>query len=259
MNHRARGHGDGSPLAVTVEALVDERSGRGAPPVGGRFVPWPLPAAGAAACGVLVAALAPGSGSATLFWLGVAAATVVATYSALAAPARRRRRGRAASGRPAVRAMRPVVRAMLPAVRAMRPNPLVPVLVALSFLVSGLRYLTWENAPNPATDFLGQERHWQGRYDGVYFRAVDPVRAKFALVARVDPPIGRLTVLATAQLAPGKRNPGGFDYRAYLRRRGVHGQLFVDEVIAAEPAPGPVAPWPAQLACRSADRRERQA
>src|SRR5690606_1623877 len=101
-----------------------------------------------------------------------------------------------------------------------------------------LRYELWEHAENPASPHFGVEQRWAGEYDGVHFRASAPVEARFALVSPVDLRPGHLELEATARAASGKRNPGGFDYAAYLERRGVAGQLFVREVLVSVPRPG---------------------
>ena len=49
---------------------------------------------------------------------------------------------------------------------------------------------------------------------------------------------GRVEVTGVWLEPTSKRNPGGFDYRAFLRRRGVMGQLLVREVIDQQPARG---------------------
>lgn len=83
--------------------------------------------------------------------------------------------------------------------------------------------------------WLGTTTRWEGSFDGVTFLATSPVGARLALVSMATLPVGRVEVDATLEEAPGKRNPGGFDYRAHLLRRGIAGQLFVDDVIAASP------------------------
>lgn len=92
-----------------------------------------------------------------------------------------------------------------------------------------------EGQPGLPADLLGQPVQWQGHSDGAVLSATQPVRTRLALVAPrggwpgAKAPVGRLTVVGVAEPAPGMRNPGGFDHAAYLRRRGVSAQLFVDE------------------------------
>src|SRR5690606_32450007 len=83
--------------------------------------------------------------------------------------------------------------------------------------------------------WFGESTRWEGAFDGATFRATHPVHARLTLVAHTEVPTGRLVVNGTARPAPGKRNPGGFDYAAHLQRRGVAGQLFVDDVLNATP------------------------
>lgn len=81
--------------------------------------------------------------------------------------------------------------------------------------------------------WLEREVEWRGSFDGTTFAAVEPAAVRLALVARSAVPEGVLRLRATAVAAPGKRNPGGFDYAGYLERRGIVGQLFVEEVLWA--------------------------
>lgn len=103
-------------------------------------------------------------------------------------------------------------------------------------LVAGLGALRLAHVgarPNPLTDRYGVTAAWTGISDGETLHASAPVRAKLALVAPSGgwpggaAPIGLLSVVGTPERAAGKRNPGGFDYAAHLKRRGVHGQVFV--------------------------------
>lgn len=157
----------------------------------GGFVPWSVPAAVGLVAGVSLSAAAPP----LLAW----PAAAIALLCALGV-SRARAWGRA-------------------------------WLVALLGLAAGtVRHEAWEARPDPVAGYIGQQVTWRGSYDGEWFQTVSPVRARLALVAREDPPTGELEVVGAARLAPGKRNPGGFDYRAYLERRGVSAQLFASEV-----------------------------
>src|SRR5690606_24495433 len=91
---------------------------------------------------------------------------------------------------------------------------------------------------DPVAPLLGREVTWSGRYDGEWFHARQPVQARLALVTGAEPQPGELTLRGAARRPPGKRNPGGFDYAAYLSRRGVTAQLFVDEVLSLSPRAG---------------------
>lgn len=179
------------------------------------FVAWPVPTVCGAMAGALLGAHGPGGrgGQAVILAvavvvLGAALVSTVVARGGSPAPQRRRR-------------------------------AVVPLLTLLVFVAAGLRYEAWEHAPNPAAALFGVTQRWVGSYDGLLFRADEPVTAAFAVVSRVALPPGRLELTATAQAAPGKRNPGGFDYAGYLRRRGVAGQLFVEEVLVAVERLGP--------------------
>ncbi len=172
-------------------------------PRAGAYLPWSYPAAGGALAGSWGASLvSDGVPSLTLLLLGAGLAAVLAV----------------AGDR------------LLPGVVPARSL----VLATLLALVTGARYLAWERSPDPLAGWHEVETTWRGYHDGVYFRAWEPVRVKLAMAARAAQPQGRLTLVGSAVAAPGKRNPGGFDYAGYLRRRGAAGQLFVTEVTAAD-------------------------
>ena len=171
----------------------------------GGFVAWSLPAAGGAAFGALLGHYWPGGPGGT-----VLAALAVGVASAVA---------------------------LLPR-RGPRFGLSAALLALLACVGAATRYELWEHAANPAASYFGVEERWLGTFDGVHFRAVEPARATFAVVSRAALPPGRLALSATARAAPGKRNPGGFDYASYLKRRGVAGQLFVSELVSAAPRLG---------------------
>lgn len=110
---------------------------------------------------------------------------------------------------------------------------LAPVLLAAG--VGALRLAAFEARPDPLVGRYGTQATWRGYSDGDTLHARAPVRARLALVAPSGgwpggrAPIGELEVTGVVEAAPGKRNPGGFDLAAHLRRRGVAGQLFVRE------------------------------
>src|SRR5690606_20894526 len=120
--------------------------------------------------------------------------------------------------------------------------PLGPVFWPLLVLALGLgavrfegyRQLTRHHA-GLVGPWRGVATTWEGYFDGVTFLANSPARLRLAPVARMALPTGRLVVEATLEDAPGKRNPGGFDYRGHLSRRGIAAQLFVSEVVSATP------------------------
>lgn len=98
-----------------------------------------------------------------------------------------------------------------------------------------LRLALHEARADPVAGLYGQVISWEGRSDGALLTVHSPVRARLVLVAprggwpAGEPPSGLMRVDGVVESAAGRRNPGGFDYSAHLRRRGVHGQLFVSE------------------------------
>lgn len=93
----------------------------------------------------------------------------------------------------------------------------------------------WNARPNPFADRLGTEVTLAGRSDGRVLRTDDPAGAAVALAPIGGAPSGWVRIRGTLDEAAGLRNPGGFDYRGYLARRGIAAQLFVDEVLEARP------------------------
>lgn len=118
----------------------------------------------------------------------------------------------------------------------------LPVMLAAGLGL--VRAAEFDRRLNPIEPLYGQSAVWRGSSDGTVLNAVSPVRAKLALVAPRggwpggSPPVGHVTIEGVAEPAPGKRNPGGFDYAAHLNRRGVSGQLFVQQV-SGTPAVSP--------------------
>ncbi len=101
--------------------------------------------------------------------------------------------------------------------------PFAPVLM-LAVALGAVRMLAWQLGPSEsarvaiAADWSGSEREWRGRSDGEVLNATHPVNARLSLVmpAGAAVPVGELIVTGTAEPAPGKRNPGGFDYARHL-------------------------------------------
>lgn len=159
------------------------------------FLPWPLPAALFLALGIVSARLE------LPFWAVVAACAA----ALLASLALRERWG-------------------------------VALLLTILLLPLGyLRYDAWQRQTNPLGLLLEQEQAFSGVSDGEQLRLGDPVGVRVALAPRGRVPAGRVTVRGTLVAPSGKRNPGGFDYAAYLRGRGVWAQLLVDEVVSYQP------------------------
>ncbi|UCH24378.1 MAG: DNA internalization-related competence protein ComEC/Rec2 [Trueperaceae bacterium] len=96
------------------------------------------------------------------------------------------------------------------------------------------RYALWESRPDPLDGRYGETVTLSGWSDGRILRLEEPRGARVVLSPRGVAPAGLVTVRGELAVPAGKRNPGGFDYRGYLRRRGVGGQLYVDEVLEAD-------------------------
>ncbi|MFA5552880.1 MAG: DNA internalization-related competence protein ComEC/Rec2 [Trueperaceae bacterium] len=172
------------------------------------FVPWPQPLAVGALLGVaLASSLAP--------WL---AATLGGLILALAALRQY-----------STRAPWPT------SFDPRRPALLLGFLLPLAFGAGGglLRAGYQQLQPEPLLALVGSQVTLTGFSDGSVLNASAPLRARVALVAPSGgwsggvAPTGFMTVEGTLEAPPGRHNPGGFDYAAYLRRRGVGAQLFV--------------------------------
>ncbi len=160
-----------------------------------RFVPWALPLAGGITAGVALAGVTP------LLALALGAATLAL---ALAPTGAGRSRG-------------------------------WWLLVAVGLVAGGARSWAWQARPDRVAPLLGGEAVYRGRSDGKVLRLASPRGLRLALAPAGLVPAGRVTVRGRVVRAPVRRNPGGFDYRGYLARRGIEGQLLVRQVVGAEP------------------------
>ncbi len=113
----------------------------------------------------------------------------------------------------------------------------LPLLVPLGYG----RYAQWEAQSDPLAPLIAQSMTVSGYADGRYL-TIDTIDgdARYRGERVVLSPAGvvgsgRVTLTGELARPQGKRNPGGFDYRGYLERRGVRAQLFVREVHAFEP------------------------
>jgi competence protein ComEC len=109
-------------------------------------------------------------------------------------------------------------------------------ILALLLPLGFARYNLWQAQPNPLQSMLGHEVTVSGFSDGRYLKLDKPRGASVVISPKGALGAGRVTLKGDLALPEGKVNPGGFDYRAYLRRRGVRGQLFVDKVVTFKPA-----------------------
>jgi competence protein ComEC len=165
----------------------------------GFFVPWPWPAAAGCMLGIIGASrgVAPGIG---LALLGLSAA------------------------------------AWLLRLRAGTRLPLGLLTILLCAAVAGqLRFGQWQAKPDLLEELYGQELLFSGFSDGDLFRPGSPAGAVVEILPRGSVPAGHVELRGVLQQAAGKRNPGGFDHAAHLRRRNVAGQLLVREVIGLQP------------------------
>ena len=111
------------------------------------------------------------------------------------------------------------------------------VLLTLLFVPLGfVRLELWEARPQPLLPLIGTTQTLSGVGDGTYLTLDEPAGAKVVLSPKGVVGAGRVTLRGDIVEAATKRNPGGFDYAAFLARRGVGAQVYVDEVLAFEPA-----------------------
>lgn len=102
------------------------------------------------------------------------------------------------------------------------------------------RMALWQQQSNPFTPYLGQTLQVVGSSDGRYLRVqqIDGVKvrsARVVLAPKDSVQAGQVTLKGDFGLPRNKRNPGGFDYRAWLWRRGVKAQFYVQEVLEHQP------------------------
>ena len=110
------------------------------------------------------------------------------------------------------------------------------LILTLLIPVGYLRYDSWQQQTNPLEALLDSSVTVSGWSDGRYFVLDDPANTRVVLSPKGVVGAGRATLTGSLFEAAGKRNPGGFDYAGYLRRRGVWGQLIVQDVVAFTPA-----------------------
>ncbi|CAN5875040.1 DNA internalization-related competence protein ComEC/Rec2 [soil metagenome] len=98
------------------------------------------------------------------------------------------------------------------------------------------RFELWDAAPNPVAALVGETVAVSGVSDGQTLQLETPVTARVTLSPKGKVKAGRVVLTGVFLEPAGKRNPGGFDYKSYLRRRGVDGQFLVDETVSFTPA-----------------------
>ncbi len=109
-------------------------------------------------------------------------------------------------------------------------------LLSLLAPVGYVRYDLWAAQANPLELLMGETQIFSGVSDGRYLTLDDPRGVRVALSPSGAVEAGRVRLEGTLTEAAGKRNPGGFDYQSFLRRRGVWAQLRVEEVLEFRPA-----------------------
>jgi len=106
---------------------------------------------------------------------------------------------------------------------------------ALLIPVGFARYQIWQAQSNPLEHMLNQRVTLSGFSDGRYLN-VDGYKTRIVMSPQGKVGVGQVTIKGELFLPTGKRNPGGFDYQGYLRRRGIFNQMYVREVIDFVPA-----------------------
>ena len=109
-------------------------------------------------------------------------------------------------------------------------------LLSLLAPVGYVRYDLWAAQVNPLASLMGETQTFSGVSDGRYLTLDAPRGVRVALSPAGVVEAGRVRLEGKLVEAAGKRNPGGFDYRSYLRRRDVWAQLRVEEVLDFGPA-----------------------
>ena len=118
-----------------------------------------------------------------------------------------------------------------------QPRPRVAFLIVLAGMGAGLvRQHVWQSQPDPLTGIdPAQVLTMGGTSDGHVLDLQWPLKASLWISPALSLPAGDVVLRGRIDHAAGKRNPGGFDFRAHLEARGVHGQVFVDEVRQVQP------------------------
>ncbi len=107
---------------------------------------------------------------------------------------------------------------------------LLSLLIPLGFC----RYVYWQNQINPLKDKVDQEITLSGKSDGRHLY-IDNPKAKIVLSPFDKVGAGEVTLKGWLITPAGKRNPGSFDYKGYLRRRNIYTQLLITEIISYKP------------------------
>ncbi|WP_170131212.1 DNA internalization-related competence protein ComEC/Rec2 [Deinococcus yavapaiensis] len=124
---------------------------------------------------------------------------------------------------------------LLPLLGGRSRRPATLTLVALvAALLGGSRERAEQRAPDPLASWRGALVTLSGTWDGRFLRLEDP-RASVALSPKPSAPPGELRVCGRLDLPSTPRNPGEFDYSAWLRASGVRSVLYGAKVLSARP------------------------
>ncbi len=111
---------------------------------------------------------------------------------------------------------------------------LLPILLCLPLGYG--RFYVWDSQDNPILQLVGKEQIYQGVSDGEVLTLDEPKGSRVLLSPKGKVGVGYVVLRGEISLSQGKRNPGGFDFAGYLRRRDIWGQLYVDKVSSFTPA-----------------------
>jgi competence protein ComEC len=109
-------------------------------------------------------------------------------------------------------------------------------IILLCLPLGFVRFALWNNQDNPILQLVGKEQTYKGTSDGETLTLDKPKGAKVLLSPKGEVGVGYVVLRGEISLAQGKRNPGGFDFAGYSRRRGIWGQLYVDKVTSFVPS-----------------------
>ena len=120
----------------------------------------------------------------------------------------------------------------------LQPRPREALLfLVLGFGIGCARSAHWQARPDPLAGLPpGEELVFEGHSDGQVVETTVPARLRLWLSPQGSVPPGRVVLRGEARPAEGARNPGGFDFRGHLHRRGIAGQLHVRELLEHETA-----------------------
>src|SRR5690625_351912 len=118
-----------------------------------------------------------------------------------------------------------------------QPQPRTTLLIVIaSSTLGAARWLQWEARPDPAAGLADQgELEFTGFSDGRVLQLDWPAGVSLWISPQGALPTGRVRLLGAVSEAPGRRNPGGFDFAAHLKARDIHAQLTVRELLQVSP------------------------